>query len=101
MNRGAQALAPLALLLAAQAVAMDERQAQLFAHNCVQCHAQPHVGAPLMGRAEDWQERRAQGEEVLLRNVVEGIRGMPPLGYCAACTEEDLRVMTRMLVGLP
>jgi cytochrome c5 len=93
--------AGLLSLAAPVASAMDERQAQLFAHNCVQCHAQPDVSAPMMGREEDWQPRRAQGEELLLRHVVEGIRGMPPLGYCAACTEEDLRVMTRMLAGLP
>ena len=37
----------------------------------------------------------------MLQNVVYGIRGMPPLGYCSACTEEDFRVLIRLMAGLP
>jgi cytochrome c5 len=87
-----------ATLLAGPAPAPTQRQLQLFSSNCVQCHARPGIGAPLMGNAEDWKSRQAQGEEVLLVNVVEGIRGMPPLGYCSACNQEDFRVLIRLLL---
>ena len=83
---------------AAQPPAPTQRQLQLFSSNCVQCHARPGIGAPLMGNAVDWQARQAQGEGVMLKNVVEGARGMPPLGYCSACNEEDFRVLIRLLL---
>ena len=71
---------------------------QLFSSNCLQCHARAGIGAPLIGNAQDWQARQAQGEQVMLQNVVEGIRGMPPLGYCSACDEADFRVLIRLLL---
>jgi len=76
-----------------------ERQLALFTTNCAQCHAVPATGAPLMGRPADWQAAVAQGEDAMLVNVVQGIGGMPPLGYCSACTEADLRVLIRLLAG--
>ena len=53
-----------------------------------------------MGVVEDWREAVAKGEDAMLVNVVQGIRGMPPLGYCSACSEEDLRVLIRMVAGI-
>jgi cytochrome c5 len=84
-------------LLAAPATP-TERQMHLLSSNCVQCHARPGIGAPLMGSPADWKERQAQGEEVLLRHVIEGKGGMPPLGYCSACDEEDFRVLIRLIL---
>jgi len=77
------------------------RQMALFNNNCVQCHLRPGVGAPLAGNAKDWQARKAQGEDTLLRHVVEGLKGMPPLGYCSACSEDDFRALIRLMAGLP
>lgn len=88
----------LSLPLAAQP---DARQMSLFMNNCLQCHSKPETGAPIMGVSEDWQAIANKGEEAILVNVVQGIKGMPPLGYCSACSEEDLRVMLRFIVGLP
>jgi cytochrome c5 len=85
-------------VLADPAPAPSQRQLELFSSNCVQCHARPGIGAPLIGNADDWRERQAQGEEVLLLNVVEGVGGMPPLGYCSACDEADFRVLIRLLL---
>jgi len=81
--------------------APDARQSTLLVNNCTQCHARPDTGAPFIGVAEDWQDAVARGEDAMLINVVQGIRGMPPLGYCSACTEEDLRVLIRMMAGIP
>lgn len=79
---------------------LTERQAKLLTHNCVQCHARATTGAPGMGHAENWKTRDSAGEDKLLRSVIEGLGGMPPLGYCAACTEADLRALTRTVAGL-
>lgn len=80
--------------------APDTRQSTLFVNNCAQCHARPDTGAPFIGVAEDWQDAVARGEDAMLVNVVQGIRGMPPLGYCSSCTEEDFRVLIRMMAGV-
>jgi len=90
-----------ALLSAASAADLTERQAQLLANNCVQCHARAEIGAPIMGNPADWKERSKQGEEKLLANVIVGVRGMPPLGYCSACTEQDFRALIRFMANLP
>lgn len=79
----------------------DERQFKLFAINCMQCHSNPESGAPIIGDKERWTDIVKRGEEAIFINVVEGIRGMPPLGYCSACSVEDLRVLTRFIANLP
>ena len=77
------------------------RQSTLMVNNCMQCHARPDTGAPFIGAVDDWQEAVTRGEDAMLVNVVQGIGGMPPLGYCSACSEEDLRVLIRTLSGMP
>jgi cytochrome c5 len=79
---------------------LTERQEHLLASNCLQCHSREHTGAPLLGVPADWTTRNQQGEDGLLRNVIEGLRGMPPSGYCGACDEADLRALIRRLSGL-
>lgn len=79
---------------------LTERQAALLTNNCVQCHVRPNIGVPQMGNPADWKDRVAQGEEKMLANVVYGLRGMPPLGYCSACNEQDFRVMIQVMTGV-
>jgi cytochrome c5 len=91
----------LFLLLSGSARAeLTDRQEQLLASNCLQCHSRDQTGAPLMGVPADWNTRNRQGEDGLLRNVIQGLRGMPPSGYCGACDEADLRALIRRLSGL-
>jgi len=80
---------------------LDARQRHLLNSKCVQCHANQHTGAPLIGAREEWRSVVNQGEFVTLSNVVQGIRGMPPLGYCSACSEEDLMAITRFMALWP
>lgn len=96
------ALWPIAWLALQPMHAMAEltpRQNALMTHNCLQCHARPLTGAPVIGKAEDWSARLTKGDTVLLRNTVEGYKGMPPMGYCSACTEDDFRAMIAQLTG--
>jgi cytochrome c5 len=79
---------------------LTQRQARLLVVNCTQCHAKGNAAFPTMGNAKDWKTRNSQGEDRLLRSVIEGMAGMPPLGYCAACTEADLRALTRAVASL-
>jgi cytochrome c5 len=79
---------------------LDARQGRLLSSNCVQCHARPETGAPLMGNPPDWKVRNKQGMDRLLVNTVLGLRGMPPLGYCSACSEQDLRELIKAVSGI-
>ena len=90
-----------ALFISPSIAAPDARQIKLLTNNCLQCHANVESTAPLMGIVTDWQAVIAQGEETTMKNVVLGIRGMPPLGYCSACSEQDLRELTRLVAGFP
>lgn len=103
-----KSLACLAALLASLialpgqsgAAELSARQSQLLANNCLQCHARAGVGAPRAGDAEAWKQYTAKGEPAMLVNAVQGTGGMPPLGYCSACTEADFRALIRFMARL-
>ncbi len=78
----------------------NAEQMNLLTINCVQCHANPDTGAPIFGNTKDWEDPVRRGEEDVLVNVLNGVRGMPPLGYCSACTEEDFRILIRFMLGI-
>lgn len=67
----------------------DPYLAELYADTCMACHANPDSGAPMTGDTAEWEARMAQGEDVMLDHVINGFNGMPPLGSCVDCTEED------------
>ena len=89
----------LSAISAYSQAAPTERQLKLLTVNCLQCHANVHTGAPLMRDAEAWKPILAQGKQQIMTHVVEGLRGMPPLGYCYACDERDLVALTEMVIG--
>ncbi|MEE4361906.1 MAG: c-type cytochrome [Pseudomonadales bacterium] len=70
----------------------------LWARSCALCHVDGTGGAPRFANQEDWAERRAQGEAVLLAHTLAGHRNMPPLGYCMDCTAEDFVRLIRFMV---
>ncbi len=108
-SRISRALALLALLGAcgteetapAPPIALSEQNVRTYQAACAGCHARPGIGAPLTGVEADWRERRAQGLETLLVRTVDGYKGMPPLGTCGLCSEDDLRQLVRYMAGLP
>jgi len=77
----------------------DARLAELYAGACKTCHTNPQSGAPLTHDTEAWAPRWKQGEATLLDHVVQGYKGMPALGQCAACTPDDLKALIRFLAG--
>ncbi|BFM14498.1 hypothetical protein R50073_06810 [Maricurvus nonylphenolicus] len=94
--------ASVALGCASAYADMTPRQTQLLVQNCVQCHSNPHIGAPLMGDMQVWGElAKEKGEEGLLHSVIFGLKEMPPLGKCSSCSEEDFRAMVRLMANLP
>lgn len=70
-----------------------------WARSCALCHVHGEGGAPRMGDSAAWQPRLAQGDTVLMRNTLEGLARMPPLGYCMDCELSDFAAMIRLMVG--
>jgi len=70
-------------------VPADADLARLYEQTCKACHTAPLSGAPMSGRPADWAPRLAQGTETLLDHTINGFKGMPPLGSCMDCSEED------------
>ena len=77
----------------------EERTTRLWSASCALCHVTGIGGAPHMGRADEWQPRLAQGEDVLMRHTLEGFNNMPPLGYCMACEREDFVAMIDLMTA--
>ena len=67
---------------------------------CFACHAAGVAGAPMVGDKEAWSILDAKGSELLLFFTIEGIPpGMPPMGLCTECTEEDLTAVIEYMVA--
>ncbi len=64
--------------------------AALYERSCLACHG-VRSAAPLTGHAPSWQARLQQGPDVLLAHTREGLRGMPAMGLCPDCGEQDFR----------
>ncbi len=71
---------------------------QIFKSNCKVCHAQGINGAPIVGNHAMWDERAAQGIDVLVEHAANGYGLMPAKGGNDALSEEELReAITYML----
>jgi len=84
----------------AEPPALDARQTEVMGVVCARCHARPGIGAPLLGKPSDWVELREQGLDTLTAHTVSGFGGMPALGTCSYCSEDDLRTMVAWMAGL-
>jgi cytochrome c5 len=82
---------------AAKAMPGDARLAGLYTQSCKTCHADPATGAPLVGDAEAWAPRLAQGPDVLLASVISSKNAMPAGGQCFACTPDDFKALTKFM----
>ena len=71
--------------------AIDPFTIELYESSCKICHGEGIGGAPKSFDALAWGERMAKGRQVLLNNAISGYKGMPPLGMCSDCTQEDLQ----------
>ena len=72
---------------------------QVYGAACVACHGTGAAGAPKLGVAADWAPRIAQGEETLVSNAINGIRGMPPKGTCMTCSDEEIKLAVEYMVA--
>ena len=88
----APAAAPAANTLSPQLQAV-------YARSCGNCHGVPATGAPQIGDVPAWAPRIAQDEDTLLEHTINGFNGMPPMGACADCSEEQYRALIAYMAG--
>ena len=85
---------------AAAAAPADPQLARIYGQTCKACHTVAASGAPLTGDRAAWQPRIAQGLPTLLEHTVNGYKGMPPLGACMDCSEQEFEALIRFMAGL-
>ncbi|WP_448681702.1 c-type cytochrome [Pseudomonas nicosulfuronedens] len=79
----------------------DPALAKIYDSSCKLCHANPASGAPQSGDAKAWQPRVAQGADSLLDHSINGFKGMPPMGMCMQCSEEEFLALISFMSGQP
>jgi cytochrome c5 len=72
---------------------------KIYGSTCHSCHGVPASGAPQAGDAKAWAPRIAQSKDVLLGHVINGYKGMPPMGLCMQCSEDDFVAVTEWMSG--
>jgi cytochrome c5 len=63
---------------------------EIYYAACTTCHAIGLAGAPLFGNKVIWGERANKDLAVLVETVTNGLGGMPPMGMCMDCSQEEL-----------
>lgn len=91
---------PMRPAAGAPLVPADPALAQLYATSCKQCHANPAAGAPLTGDTLAWAPRIDKGMDTLLEHSINGFQGMPPMGMCMQCSEEQFRALIGFMAAL-
>lgn len=80
--------------------AADPAVMRIYDQTCKACHGLPGSGAPLTGDTAAWAPRVAQGMDTLLDHTIAGFKGMPPLGSCGDCSEDDFRALIRYMAQM-
>lgn len=80
---------------------VDPALAKIYDSSCKLCHANPASGAPQAGDAKAWQPRLAQGADSLLDHSINGYKGMPPMGMCMQCSEDEFLALISFMSGQP
>jgi len=74
----------------AAAAGGDRSPADIYNASCMACHTTGAAGAPKTGVAADWEDRVAQGMDLVYEHTIKGLRGMPPRGLCMTCSDDEL-----------
>ncbi|CAH0991785.1 hypothetical protein SIN8267_01900 [Sinobacterium norvegicum] len=63
---------------------------EIFDTSCAACHNTGAAGAPVIGKANQWADRIAQGLDTLHKHAIEGFNAMPAKGTCMSCSDDDI-----------
>ncbi|WP_426201001.1 c-type cytochrome [Pseudomonas sp. TWP3-1] len=79
----------------------DPALAHIYANSCQLCHANPAANAPLTGDRKAWEPRVQQGTDTLLDHAINGYNGMPPMGQCVECSEDQFLQLIGFMADQP
>ena len=63
---------------------------KVFTGKCLACHGDKQSGAPQYGDMENWQDRIAQGQDMLTEHALKGHGRMPPKGGLASLSDIEV-----------
>lgn len=64
---------------------------EVYNSKCLACHNTGAAGAPKLGNAAVWSARLSKGIETLYTNAIKGYGGMPAMGLCMDCSEDEIK----------
>ena len=71
--------------------------ADLYQANCFACHGTGAAGSPILGQADVWAPRIANGEAALIDHAINGFNAMPPRGGTTLNDDEIKAVVAYMV----
>ena len=71
---------------------------EIYGQLCAGCHTSGAAGAPKLLKAE-WGARLAQGNDLLHKHAIEGIRAMPARGGNPSLTDEQVIASVDWMIG--
>ena len=75
-----------------QVVASSKSGKDVYNSVCMSCHMSGAAGAPITGKADQWDERLAKGNDTLYSNAINGIGIMPAKGGLMSLSDEEVRL---------
>jgi len=63
---------------------------EVYTNACATCHNIGLAGAPKFADALSWGARPNKGIEALTASVKNGLNGMPAMGMCMDCSDDEL-----------
>lgn len=86
------------LFAAARSADVPRTGADVFRTYCAVCHESGWQGAPIANDAGEWKTRLSAGADAMFKNAKQGLNGMPAMGTCMDCSDEELqRAIAEML----
>lgn len=74
-------------------ITLEANLLDTYKRTCANCHELAATGAPQTGDIPTWQEVFDKPFEQILDRAINGYEGMPPLGQCFECSQEDLSTL--------
>lgn len=71
---------------------------EIYNNFCAGCHTSGRNGAPRFGDLTQWDGISAKGMSALIYSTKNGLNGMPPMGLCNDCNDEEIKLSVEYLI---
>ena len=88
-----------AAAVADEAAGGAREPSDIYNGTCATCHNAGVAGAPVLGNADQWASLvDERGIDGIYANAINGIGGMPAMGLCMDCSEDDIRATVDYMI---